>query len=157
MNLMRYIHSIAALSVLCALQIGGLAPLPALADSPMFYAHQGAAISGYDTVAYFTQHKPVRGSSSYSIVWKGVRWQFSSAENLAAFEANPRAYAPQYGGYCAYGLAIGALSTTRPEAWVIHDGKLYLIHNVRLREMWRQDADSYVSRADIHWPHILRE
>lgn len=129
----------------------------ALADSPIFYSAQGAAISGFDPVAYFTVGHPVRGSSSYAIVWKGARWQFSSAENLARFEANPRAYAPQYGGYCAYGLAIGVLSSTEPDAWVVHEGKLYLIHNARLREIWNADAEGYVARANLNWPRVLRE
>ena len=127
------------------------------ADSPMVYTAQGAAISGYDPVAYFTVGRAVRGKPEYTIVWKRAVWRFSSSENQAKFEANPRAYAPKYGGYCAYGVARGGLSSTKPDAWVIHDGRLYLIHSTGVREVWAQDAAGHVSRADANWPAVLRD
>lgn len=74
---------------------------PALAAEPEIYAEGGIAIDGSDAVAYFTEGKPVVGSDAHTVNWKGATWRFSSAENAALFEANPEAYAPQYGGYCA--------------------------------------------------------
>jgi len=127
------------------------------ADSPMFYSAEGAAISGYDPVAYFTVGRAVRGKLEYTIVWKRAVWRFSTSENQAKFEANPRAYAPQYGGYCAYGVAHGGLSPTKPDAWVIHDGRLYLIHSTGVREIWSQDAAGHVARANGNWPSVLRD
>ena len=63
------------------------------------------AIRGYDTVAYFTEALSVAGSADHAVQWQGATWQFASADNRALFEADPEKYAPQFGGYCAYGIA----------------------------------------------------
>ncbi|WP_352255987.1 YHS domain-containing (seleno)protein, partial [Pseudoalteromonas sp. 19-MNA-CIBAN-0066] len=60
------------------------------------------AIKGYDSVAYFTQNKAVKGSDKYTFSYLGADWHFSSEENKTAFAENPKRYAPQYGGWCAY-------------------------------------------------------
>ena len=59
----------------------------------------GNAIKGYDTVSYFTEGKPTKGSEEYQVQWQGARWLFSSEENLKLFQSDPEKYAPQYGGY----------------------------------------------------------
>ncbi len=85
------------------------------------------AIKGYDPVAYFTEGKAVKGSPRYSQEWLGATWHFSGAKHRDLFAANPIAYAPQYGGYCAGGLAYGDKTVNiDPEAWRIIEGKLYL-------------------------------
>ena len=63
------------------------------------------AVRGYDPVAYFTEGKPVKGEQSLTYHWKDANWYFSSKENLDSFMKNPEKYAPQYGGYCAYGMS----------------------------------------------------
>jgi len=85
----------------------------------------------------------------------GAIWRFSNPENMAAFEMNPRAYAPQYGGYCAYAMAQGAVATTVPEAWTIQDGKLFLNFSTGVRQLWKKDVPGYVAAADRHWPDAL--
>lgn len=60
---------------------------------------RGVAVKGYDTVAYFTQGKPVKGDSKYEHKWKDATWRFANAEHLELFKADPEKYAPQYGGY----------------------------------------------------------
>jgi len=116
--------------------------MPALAGKPEIFtglvAGKGAA--GYDTVAYFTMGKPVKGSPDFATEWKGATWQFSSAENLEKFKANPAAFAPQYGGYCAYGVAKGSLVKGEPEQWKIVDGKLYLNYSAGVQKTWAKDA-----------------
>ncbi len=84
----------------------------------------GVAIKGYDPVAYFKDGKPRRGSKDHTFNYKGVVWRFASAENKAAFVADPAKYEPAYGGYCAYGVAKGAMVKIEPTAWAIRDGKL---------------------------------
>jgi len=87
------------------------------------------AIRGYDTVAYFTVGEPTEGSDAYSSQWQGATWRFASQENLDLFEADPEKYAPQYGGYCAYGVAKDSLVKIEPENWMIVEDKLYLTHS----------------------------
>ena len=59
----------------------------------------GVAIKGYDTVAYHTEGRAVKGQSQYSHEWNDARWHFASADNRDLFAAEPERYAPQYGGY----------------------------------------------------------
>ena len=105
------------------------------------------AIHGYDTVAYFTEGKAVKGSGEFEQVWQEVRWQFASATNRDRFTANPERFAPQYGGYCALGLSAGEYSDVDPEAWTIVDGKLYLTHSLEYRETWRKAPKPATSRT----------
>lgn len=85
-----------AVLVICGLVLAaaGAAALP-----PINVDEEGVAIKGYDTVAYFTDGKPVQGSAEFEHEWEGARWQFSSREHLELFRASPEKYAPQYGGY----------------------------------------------------------
>ena len=85
------------------------------------------AIKGYDTVAYFTQGKPVQGSEEYSTDYNKATWLFSSQENIELFISNPQKYAPQYGGYCAYAVSQNSTASIRPELFTIVEG-LSLIH-----------------------------
>ena len=115
---------------------------------------KGVAIKGYDPVAYFTEGKPVKGSADHELAWEGAKWRFASATNQEMFQADPDKYAPRYGGYCAYGVAVGGLYNIKPEAWSIVDGVLYLNKNLRIRETWRQDIPGYIEKADANWPGI---
>jgi YHS domain-containing protein len=141
------------LSCVALLMSGMMAPL--LAQTPVFFSDGGSAINGYDTVAYFKQKTPVKGRSDISVMWKGVVWRFANDANREAFEANPWAYAPQYGGYCAYGVSMGYRDVTVPDAWQIIDGKLYLIRTRLVREIWQRDVDGHIVRANANWPGVL--
>lgn len=116
------------------------------------YIKDGAAISGYDPVAYFLEHKPVQGSSALTSEFRGSVFQFASAANREAFAAEPERYAPQYGGFCAYGMAKGYKATTSPEAFTIVDGKLYLNYNLDVRDRWQKDVPGFIVQADRNWP-----
>lgn len=113
------------------------------------------AVSGYDTVAYFTQSEAVKGDAQFSTEWQGAEWRFSTAENLAAFTEEPEKYAPQYGGYCAYAAASDKAVSADPKQWAIHNDKLYLNYNKRVREDWLQDKEAYIEKADRNWPGLL--
>jgi YHS domain-containing protein len=90
------------------------------------YSTSGVAVNGYDVVSYFTELKPVRGSKEHSFKWKDTEWMFSSSKNLELFKSDPEKYAPQFGGYCAFGTAEGHTAPTKPDAWTVVDDKLYL-------------------------------
>jgi len=132
-------------------------PLPALAAKPEIFTGlvKGKGAAGYDVVAYFTMGKPVKGSPEFATQWKGATWEFSSAENLEKFKANPQAFAPQYGGHCAYGVAKGSLVKGEPEQWSIVDGKLYLNYSAGVQKTWSKDTAGNISKADGNWPGLV--
>jgi YHS domain-containing protein len=113
------------------------------------------AIRGADPVAYFTEGAAVPGNADYQYTWNGATWQFSSAENRALFVANPEAYAPQYGGYCAKAMSEGNLASVDPRVWTIVDGKLYLNYSPDVQQQWVQDIPGNIVKADANWPDVL--
>ncbi len=113
------------------------------------------AISGYDSVSYFTEGAPVKGSSEFKTKWHGATWKFSSQENLDTFKADPEKYAPQYGGHCAWALADGNFYEGDPKVWEIYGGKLYLNYNETVKEKWVQDKDGFITAADIEYPKAV--
>ena len=115
------------------------------------------SISGYDSVAYFTDGKPVRGKAEFEYAWRKLRWRFATAEHRDMFIKDPQRYAPQYDGYCALGASDAAAAhkdTVDPEAWAIVDGKLYLVHSSYWLEQWREKAREYIKQADKDWQAI---
>jgi YHS domain-containing protein len=127
------------------------------AASPINIGSNGVAIKGYDPVAYFTMDKPVKGNNDFEYEWKGVKWRFSTENHMKLFIKDPDKYAPRYGGYCAYGVAVDALFDIKPEAWSIVDRKLYLNKNLDVRETWRKDIPGNIKKADMNWPGILNK
>ncbi len=115
----------------------------------------GLAIDGYDPVAYFLDGRPVEGRREFSFAWRGATWRFASAAHRDLFASRPEAYAPQYGGYCAWAVAQGYTAGIDPAAWTIHDGKLYLNYDLEVQERWRRDVPGHVAKGDVNWPKLL--
>ncbi len=139
-----------------ALMFGGAA---AEAKKPQIYTGflSSAAVGGYDPVAYFQQKRPVKGSSKFSLRHKGATWRFSSQANLDKFRADPAAYAPRYGGYCAWAVSQGYTAKGDPMYWRIVDGKLYLNYNADVQARWERDIPGFIRKADGNWPKVLDE
>ena len=114
----------------------------------------GLALKGYDPVAYFTERKPVQGKAEFTAGHEGATYRFSSAANRDAFAAAPEKYVPQYGGYCAFGMASGYKAPIEPDAWTVVDGKLYLNYNRSVRSQWSSDIPGFVRKADANWPTV---
>ncbi|MBS1662052.1 MAG: YHS domain-containing protein [Bacteroidetes bacterium] len=124
------------------------------AQKSSVFAPNGKAIKGYDPVAFFTESKPVMGKENFSYKWNGAEWYFSSQENMEKFKANPEKYAPQYGGYCAYGMSQGHKAPTETETWTVLDDKLYFNYNSKVKEMFNKDRQGYIEKADKNWPEL---
>ncbi|APE31672.1 hypothetical protein BOX17_12335 [Halomonas aestuarii] len=140
-----------------AVLVAGLAwSLGAMADGRIF-TREGLAIGGTDPVAYFTEGRPVEGSPDYQLEWGDATWQFASAEHRDRFAADPEAYAPQYGGWCAWAAARGEAASTVPEAWKIVDDKLYLNYSRFIQWRWERDIPGFIEAADAHWPDIFEK
>ncbi|MGH6948199.1 MAG: YHS domain-containing (seleno)protein [Kiloniellales bacterium] len=114
----------------------------------------GYAIHGYDAVAYFTKGEPTEGKDEFVAEHDGARYRFASAGNRDAFRADPAKYAPQYGGFCAYGTAQGRKVDGDPEARSIVDGKLYLNINRKVHSLWNEDTAGYIRGSNHNWPII---
>ncbi len=132
-------------------------PINTLEKSGLFsYKPSGIAIRGYDTVAYFTESKPVKGSDQYAMQWQGATWKFSSQKHLDLFKGSPEKYAPQYGGYCAYGVVKNNLVKIEPENWSIIDGKLYLNYSDDIQDKWEKDIAGYIQTANEKFKGLLK-
>lgn len=119
------------------------------------FTQNGLAIGGTDPVAYFTQGAPVAGDARWTHDWAGATWRFADAANRDAFAADPAAYAPRYGGFCAWAVAAkGELYSTQPENWSIRDGRLYLNFDDAVQKAWSADPDGFIREADERWPQI---
>jgi len=88
----------------------------------LFGGRSDTAILGYDTVAYFADGKPVKGQDAFTYEWMGAKWKFASQAHLDLFKANPEKYAPQYGGYCAYGVSQDNLVSIEPDKFKVEGG-----------------------------------
>ncbi len=129
---------------------------PALAGKSKVFATNGIAIQGYDPVAYFDLQGPVEGKPAHASNWNGTKWVFASAQNKARFDADPTAFAPQFGGYCAYAVSKGATAPTDPTAWTVYQGKMYLNFSPAVRNIWRQDVAGNIAKAEGNWPAVLK-
>ena len=117
----------------------------------------GVALKGYDVVVYFTESKPVMGTKEFQHEWMGAKWQFSSTANRNLFAADPGKYAPQFGGYCAFGVSEGHKAPVDPSVWKIVDGKLYLNYDAGVGIEWRKDIPGRIAKADKNWPKVMKE
>ncbi len=127
---------------------------PVQADGGVFVGVEGGnvALSGYDTVSYFQgEGTPVRGDARFKVEHNGAEFHFSSQENADLFRENPDAYAPQYGGHCAWAMSRGSLAPGDPLVYKIHDGKLYFNINRNVQSIWLGDIDGFIAKADPAW------
>jgi len=126
----------------------------ASADVDTFADANGVTLSGHDAVAYFTENAAVEGSAEFTSVHDGAIFYFSSASNRDTFNADPAKYAPQYGGFCAYGAALGKKFDVDGKAFEVADGKLYVNKNLDVYEVWEEDKVENIETANKQWPAI---
>jgi len=112
---------------------------------------KGVILKGYDPVAYFTQKKAVKGSPKYQTTYQGAIYYFSSAADLAIFKKNPSKYVPQYGGYCANGIANRQAREGNPNIFFVLHGKLYVCASPEAEKEFQSNAQSNVKKADENW------
>lgn len=134
-----------------------VALLVAVVATPVFgqdVTHSTPGISGYDPVSYFTEGTPQRGSGYHVADYQGVTYAFASADHKDMFNANPSKYAPAYGGWCAYGVAVGKKFVADPEVWKIVKGKLYVNLDRDIQGKWNEDIPGYINTANSNWKEI---
>jgi hypothetical protein len=139
-----------ALGCLMSLTLGA----PAAAGEAINTTGDNIAIKGYDTVAYFVESRPVKGTPEFEHVWQGARWHFANAEHRDMFASDPVSYAPRFGGFCSGGMTLGVKAAADPEVWAIVDGKLHLASSEGAIERFTSDADTNIAKADDNWDRI---
>ena len=132
------LKSIAAIALLSASAFAG--------DLVNVSGASKAAVSGYDTVAFFTDRKPVNGSPFIAADYHGATYYFATEEHKKLFTENPAKYAPQFGGFCAYGVAVGKLFPVDINTWQVRDAKLYLNLNPDILKKFNEDLGGNVAK-----------
>ena len=111
----------------------------------------GLALRGYDPVAYFDADKAMEGNPQFTYDWNGAKWLFSNMENLEKFRRNPEAFAPQFGGYCAFAVSKGYTANGDPNAWKVVNGKLYLNYSPDVKKMWEAEQEQRIRQGEANW------
>lgn len=122
-------------------------------QSPTFMP-DGKAIHGYDPVAFFVDGKALEGKDQFYYTWDGGTWYFTTEAHLDSFKANPTKYAPQFGGYCAYGASKGYKAPTEISTWTIVDNKLYFNYNNQVKRVWNQRKEDFIPLAEKQWATV---
>ena len=116
-----------------------------------YYTTDNGALDGTDVVAYFLCQEMVKGKKNYSVLWQGATWFFSCDEHRKLFLQEPLKYAPQYGGFCAFGLTEGLTVKHDVQSWSMVGGKLYLNYDEYTRKLWTKNNPILISEADAYW------
>ena len=149
MSMITRIRTVSLTLILCLLTFGQI-------RAGEYFERNGVAIDGYDPVAYFTDMRPVKGSQDFQASYQGSIFYFVSAAHRDAFTTDPDKFAPQYGGYCAFGMAKGYKAAIDPAAFTVVGEKLYLNYNGTVRALWVLDILGYVKKADQNWLEVRK-
>ncbi len=150
----RFALSIGVAALFAGTAVSAAPPVNTLKGG-VFGGRANVAILGYDPVAYFTDGRPLKGEPAFVFEWMGAKWQFASQSHLDLFKADPEKYAPQYGGYCAYGVSQDQLVGIEPDKFKVLGGKLYLNYDAEVQAIWLKDPAGYVKQADAKFKALL--
>ena len=128
----------------------------AFAGPPANVDRNGVGIQGYDPVAFFTDGKPVPGKEEFHSTYHDVIYHFASAEHQTAFEKSPETYEPQFGGYCAYGVAQKHLAPVKIDAFQVVNGRLLMQYDTSVRDTFNKDQSGNLEAADKNWPELTK-
>jgi YHS domain-containing protein len=147
------------MKIISLLILGLVLALPGVAQnkSLLNLDKSGVAIQGYDPVAFFTDHKPVKGSSQWVAKRNGATYLFASREHRDLFLKDPARYEPSFGGYCAYGVSRNKLVEIDVEAFQIVDGKLLLQYSKGVRDDFNKDTQGNLGKANANWPGLVEK
>ena len=118
------------------------------------------ALEGYSPVSYLDLNLAQRGDKDHVSEYRGVKYFFVDGDQKKKFDANPGKYLPQYGGYCATGIAVGAKFRTDPNKFLVENGKLYLFLNsieVDAKQLWMADPAGMTKKAQANWPKLKKK
>jgi YHS domain-containing protein len=144
--------------IILSLAIASLVlPVFAQTKSLLNLDKSGVAIQGYDPVAFFTDHKPVKGKPEFPVRHNGAIYFFASKEHRDAFKIEPAKYEPEFGGYCAYGVSRNKLVEIDVDAFQIVDGRLLLQYSKGVRDDFNKDTKDNLGKAEANWPVLVEK
>jgi|GEM_PF-630862 len=117
-------------------------------------------IYGYDPVTYFEASGPKMGAKKFQFLHQGIKYLFTSENNLGLFKKSPEKYLPAYGGWCAYAMAEGEKVDIDPLRYKIINGKNYLFYNGLWGDTlkkWNQKEVELKTKADQYWKKLNDE
>ncbi|WP_346894150.1 YHS domain-containing (seleno)protein [uncultured Roseibium sp.] len=109
---------------------------------------------GFDPVSMFKSEAPGLGDAVHTSAHEGVDYYFANAETKEQFDANPEAFLPQFGGFCAFGIYVGKKLDGDVRFADIVDGKLYLFVNAAIFKKYLENKDDVIAGAFEKWPAI---
>ena len=122
-----------------------------------FSEEKGVALNSYDALSYFTPAPdPILGVKDLSFDYKGSKFYFITSAHMRTFASDPERYAPQYGGFDAYGVSQGRKVGGHPRVFAVVDGKLYMFSDVESRKNWKKDVAGTVTRASEQWSEVSK-
>ncbi len=114
-------------------------------------------LGGHDPVSYFQGEKPVAGKPELALRHRHGTYLFADPANLERFRAAPDRYAPQYGAFCAKGVAYAIRAGGDPLVYEVRDGRLFIFAVPYARNYWRTDPADFVTKADQYWRTELED
>jgi hypothetical protein len=151
----------AGAGVLVLALVAGAAAMLTVTDAPsarvgaLNTTEEGVAISGYDTVAYFTEGHPMKGSAEFKHACQDAQWHFPNEAHRDIFADDPERFAPEFGGFCATGMTYGAVAKADPEVWTIVDDKLYLNFDDYAHEIFHDNVARNIASAERKWAETI--
>jgi YHS domain-containing protein len=146
---------ILAVGAMPAIAVSAVSAEPAIAAKVNVDAAQ-VALEGSDPVALFTTSAILPGKPDLTATHAGATYRFSSPENRTAFQADPGKYAPQFGGFCAFGVSKGKLFPVELQTWQIVNGKLYLNKNLEVKAKMNADLAGVLAKAEQEWVTLTK-
>ncbi|MGA2248357.1 MAG: YHS domain-containing (seleno)protein [Verrucomicrobiota bacterium] len=140
---------------LILLTVGLALPVFAQTKTLLNLDKSGVAIQGYDPVAFFKDHKPVKGDPKFLSKHDGAIYYFATKEHKDLFKENPAKYEPEFGGYCAYGVSRNKLVEVDIDAFQIVDGRLLMQYSRGVRDDFNKDSKGNLAKADANWPGLV--
>jgi YHS domain-containing protein len=115
------------------------------------------ALNGYDPVAFFTDARPTNGNFKITATHRGATYYFANKDHKNIFTQDPDKHAPQNGGFCTFGVSVGALFPVDINTWQVYNDKLYLNLNPDILEMFKKDMDRNIVKAATNWPGLVEK
>jgi hypothetical protein len=149
---LAFAGTVLLLGILAPVVVGAAGTLPAVVAND----HTGLAISGFDPVAYFTDHAPKVGRPDLELSQGGGVWRFRNEGNRAEFAKHPDVYMPQFDGYDPVAIARGTSVPGHPLFWAVMSERLYLFFSDQARAEFLADSGRIIDRATRKWPEVAR-